>query len=1272
MKKVYAIIIGICIGFMAQGQEFTVFEEQGIVDNSISDVIECGEGYTFSFTTDESHGKVLKMYNNGAKLFAEEAWKNGVSGMGFEGALWNPENVGRNDGGLKNTKVYCLINVTNKTTTFSTDEPDCSTDPTIKSSKESLSFSTCKGIAQSEPFEINGEYLLDDITLTIEGENAADYELTNMQIAKGSEGKASATIDVTLKATAAGGQKKAKIVIQSDGADSKEITLFGEVKEKKIIALPSNLIEFTPACAESGFEPKSFTIKGECLSDDVTIIAAKPGFSLRNAEGNDITNITAAEIANGVTVYLHSSAKESIENAVLAITLESTELASDFSVDAIGTIDNDILQVGSLSGSLDYFDCTKCTTTSANCVENPAGSISVKGYCLQESVTITAPENFEVFDGENWVNSFSIDAVEFNENIPVRLKAGLAANNIYNGEVRISQSGENSQTVPVEAKSLEVEADIKVDKNTIVNQFGVDGKTAQKIEIVGENLTKAITATAPAGFEIATSEAGPYGATQSLSEAGGAIWVRPTEATVAVNSLARGNVTFSSDSEIQTMEVIHGAKEVCSITENTTIPENEVWTCSGNLEMTHDVTLTVEGELQLPAGFEMKKGTLHVKPTGAVIIQEQFILTNGDTTINNKRVMKKVEVINEGRMELHGTSAKGEFHMATKLLGVNDKPNASANGLYFTNKGVFGVSNAVFNVGQNEQNGGAAFYNHTDAIVNIDNEDYPDREVYLGGKGDAESVLFTRPNDKITAEEQQASEGNFNSQYVSMHFHDDSHFVVKNTDVNTLIGQPGDGRQEIAGEFYVYDGNMDIGFQGGSGGQAPTISGGLYVIDQTPSDCNQKGMVNIKAAGGNMEFIVEGNLWATGLNGENTQSSGSNAINIKPGGTGFIGNVGANMPSDNYKIHVEEKATLYYCGNYSEFGDAVGTVAAGGTLYYAPTYYEDDNETNPTDTNDAGGNAVVVIVAGVDNVGVNNNGGSYKIEVLAHDADLDVIKAYLTFTGNNERNVYGTWTYPKTYSLCDTCTSASGREFFKVLDNGSFEIHTYKTGDFTVEKGATSEEMKDFEGNEISSAEECEKLFLTPPQKPKDFSWLPVTLTKFQAAATPAGGARIEWATQTETNNDYFTLYRSYNGIVFEAIAHKSGAGTTTNPQMYDYNDNDIIPNIAYYKLEQTDYNGETTMSNVVAVQNLYLSTFEIETMQNNGNGNYSFSFLFPDNERENHIVIYNIMSVKRAEYTFAAGNISAQADANLYPGGTYIVEHTNGVRKTIKKIVVK
>ncbi|MDR1761933.1 MAG: T9SS type A sorting domain-containing protein, partial [Bacteroidales bacterium] len=122
----------------------------------------------------------------------------------------------------------------------------------------------------------------------------------------------------------------------------------------------------------------------------------------------------------------------------------------------------------------------------------------------------------------------------------------------------------------------------------------------------------------------------------------------------------------------------------------------------------------------------------------------------------------------------------------------------------------------------------------------------------------------------------------------------------------------------------------------------------------------------------------------------------------------------------------------------------------------------------------------------------------------------------------------------------------------------------------------------------------------------------------------------------------------------------------------YEYSDKNFISNIAYYKIGQTDFDGKEIMSYIVAVQNMYLPTFEIEKLQNNGNGNYSLTFLFPDSESENNITIYNILNVKKAQYSFSAGTISTQVETNLYPSGTYIVEHSNGNRKTVKKIVIK
>lgn len=1266
MKKFYTIIVGICIGFAVMGQPFTANNRGNA--NNLTNITSCALNYTCSFEQPGYNHSTITIYDNGNAINVDSWTLVGCTKVGGPGEVRTNIKYDKNG----NEPFYVLINPTTKTITFSQTPPDCSTDPEITVSETELSnISTCIGSASAPvSFTVSGNSLLDDITLSIEGDDAGDYELSTTLIAKGDGNVPATTVTVNLKEDAAVGTKnEAYIVITTEG-DEKTIQLSGYVLKKEL-KLSTTLVEFTPTCKGNTFARKAFTITGSCLAGSISV-ALENGYALEDEAGNAITTITNTDANNGITVYLTSSKTATINPVEPAVTLMSDEGLTPISIGASGLMEDDILQIGSLSGSLDYSDCSKCTS-GKECIQNPAGTIPLQGYCLGDDVVVTAPNNFEVFDGTNWVSSFTITDNNFTTNVQVRLIENLPSNTTYEGDVTIALAG-NTHPVPVQGKSEITETSLIVNKNGIFNTFGTDGTVAQSITVTGTGLTESVTAKAPVGFVIASSENGSYETAVTLPSSGGTVWVRPADNTPA-DVFVRGNVTFSSTTATgvaqQAVEVMHGAKEMCTITANTTIPEDEVWVCNGTFSIAHDVTLNVEGELHLPTGYQMNSGTLHVKPTGAVIMQEEFILTNG----KQGSTLKKVEVINEGRMELHGTPAKGEFHMATNqsVNGVSVQPdNNPGNALYFTNKGMFGISNCDVIIGQNGQSGGAAFYNHTDAIVQIDNKDFPEREVYLGGEGSTESILFTRPGDKTTAAEQLAAAGNFKGGYVSIHLHKNSHFVVKNTSTNTLIGQPGDGRQEIAGELYVYDGDMTIGFQNGSGGQTPTISGGMYIIDQTPSDCHQTGMINIHAGGGNMQFEVEGNLWATGLNGQNANKSGDNEIDVKPGGTVFIGNVGANMPSDNYKIHVEGEGTLYYCGNYSEFGDAVGTVESGGNLYYAPTYYEYDNEGNPTDTNDEGTCAVVVAGVGGKGNGQQNIGNmsfSYEIEVLSYDDQTQppIITANLKVSSNGK-----SWNYPKTYSLCTTCTDSDNREFFTIDANGSFRIRTYTTGDFSVSKGAISEIMKDFEGNEISSAEECEELFLTPPKEPKEFSWLPITLAQFKATPTAAGGARIEWITQTETNNDYFTLYRSYNGVVFEAIATKGGAGTTTVPQFYKYDDKNFITNIAYYKLEQTDYNGKKTMSNVVAVQNMYLSTFEIEQLQNNGNGNYSITFLFPDNETENHISIYNIMNVKKAEYNFAAGSISAQAEVNLYPSGTYIVEHSNGTRKTIRKIVVK
>jgi hypothetical protein len=77
----------------------------------------------------------------------------------------------------------------------------------------------------------------------------------------------------------------------------------------------------------------------------------------------------------------------------------------------------------------------------------------------------------------------------------------------------------------------------------------------------------------------------------------------------------------------------------------------------------------------------------------------------------------------------------------------------------------------------------------------------------------------------------------------------------------------------------------------------------------------------------------------------------------------------------------------------------------------------------------------------------------------------------------------------------------------------------------------------------------------------------------------------IIWKTASETNNDYFTVERSIDGIHFVTILTKAGAGNST--QTISYSDIDRYPflGLNYYRLKQTDYDGKYTYSDIKTVK---------------------------------------------------------------------------------------
>ncbi len=84
-----------------------------------------------------------------------------------------------------------------------------------------------------------------------------------------------------------------------------------------------------------------------------------------------------------------------------------------------------------------------------------------------------------------------------------------------------------------------------------------------------------------------------------------------------------------------------------------------------------------------------------------------------------------------------------------------------------------------------------------------------------------------------------------------------------------------------------------------------------------------------------------------------------------------------------------------------------------------------------------------------------------------------------------------------------------------------------------------------------------------------------VELIRFDAEAIEEGNA-VTWVTATETDNNYFTLEYSVDGVNFTPIAQINGSGTTSTGNSYSFLHDSFETAISFYRLSQTDFDGTT------------------------------------------------------------------------------------------------
>ena len=96
---------------------------------------------------------------------------------------------------------------------------------------------------------------------------------------------------------------------------------------------------------------------------------------------------------------------------------------------------------------------------------------------------------------------------------------------------------------------------------------------------------------------------------------------------------------------------------------------------------------------------------------------------------------------------------------------------------------------------------------------------------------------------------------------------------------------------------------------------------------------------------------------------------------------------------------------------------------------------------------------------------------------------------------------------------------------------------------------------------------------------------LPIELVEF-AGKNEGKFNHLSWVTETEINNDYFTLERSTNSTDWQEVKTIDGAGNSLTTLHYSFDDYRIQGNtLYYYRLKQTDFDGNYTYSPLVVIK---------------------------------------------------------------------------------------
>ena len=177
---------------------------------------------------------------------------------------------------------------------------------------------------------------------------------------------------------------------------------------------------------------------------------------------------------------------------------------------------------------------------------------------------------------------------------------------------------------------------------------------------------------------------------------------------------------------------------------------------------------------------------------------------------------------------------------------------------------------------------------------------------------------------------------------------------------------------------------------------------------------------------------------------------------------------------------------------------------------------------------------------------------------------------------------------------------------------------------------------------------------------------LSIALTNF-TAALQTNTVALAWQTISENKNNFFDIEHSSDGKNFTTVGTVRGAGTTTTIQNYSFAHTAPARGVNYYRLRQTDFDGQTTFSDVRAVR---VSKGNLASLRPTEASEILVVSLHEVQNANTTLDVFDALGRQMAQLDLEAGASEATLQVGGFAAGQYIVRIGTGSETTVLRFV--